>query len=737
MVVEIDSRSVEAARQWPWPRERFARALSNLRAAGAELVAFDVDFSARSDAQNDSALAAAIGLDPTTVVLPTFLQPGGLQENTPLAFLSRDALIASVNLPIDQDGLARHYVRGFLHNEHYHQSLAALVAGAPYGETSRFLIDYGINLDSIDRLSFHDVYRGTFNPERVRGRHILIGATALELGDEFATPARPAVPGVFIHALAYESLVQGRALMEIAPWLSLLAGLLTFALLWPRRETIDPTRWIALQATALTLLIGGPLIIQTIAPLSIDLSSALIAQALCFVATVQRELTHRAEELVRQREAYLHQVALHDPETQLLNRRAMIERLQHEFAVADGRIVVAIAIGVDRFATLRSAIGYFNANQVITKLAERIVKQSGQNDVYHLSTSVLGFVTTAANRDEFMKTHAGAIHGIESAINIDGQDIDVALRVGVALKGEDRENAEKLLENAVIALDQARLQRQRYVLFDAASFPDPRVQLALTSDIARGIERDEFSLVYQAKVCARDGRPVGAEALVRWRHPTHGDIPPDRFIQVAEETGAIDDLTRWVIRQAVEGQKTLREGSLDVPLSVNISGRLLADADFSAYVVDALANAGADIYLEITETTIIGDPESAFESISAFRNSGAKISIDDYGAGLSSLSYLKQIAADELKLDKSLIADITTSSRDRLILKSTIDLAHSLGMSVVAEGVENEMARAVLVGLGCDTIQGYLISRPLPLTDLIQRFGQEPELNPLHSAQFA
>jgi EAL domain-containing protein (putative c-di-GMP-specific phosphodiesterase class I) len=295
------------------------------------------------------------------------------------------------------------------------------------------------------------------------------------------------------------------------------------------------------------------------------------------------------------------------------------------------------------------------------------------------------------------------------------------LRFGAAFCDGTARNAEKLLENAVVALDQARMRGLRYVRFDAANFPDPKVQLALTSDIGRGIERGEFSLVYQPKAQARDGRINGAEALIRWRHPEHGNIAPDKFIQVAEETGAIDDLTRWVLRQAIGDQQTSISAALDAPISINISGRLLANAGFCAAAIDAVQEANAKLCFEITETAIIEDPNTALASIAALRKAGIKISIDDYGSGLSSLAYLKQIAAGELKLDKSIIADIKTSARDRLILKSTIDLAHGLGMSVVAEGVEDEPTRALLAGLGCDTIQGYLVSRPLALADFVAR----------------
>jgi EAL domain-containing protein (putative c-di-GMP-specific phosphodiesterase class I) len=379
---------------------------------------------------------------------------------------------------------------------------------------------------------------------------------------------------------------------------------------------------------------------------------------------------------------------------------------------------------VERFAMLRAAIGYAHANTVITRLAGNITQQRHASEIFHLSTAIIGMVVVADSEAEFRQLCARALTGPGYTLDVEGQEIEIDVRVGVSMSADAAATADQLLEQAAIALDHARLRKRRFIEFNTETFPDPKVQLALTSDIVKGLERGDFSLVYQAKADARSGVCVGAEALIRWRHPELGVVAPDRFVPVAEETGAIDDLSRWVLRQALRDQAELRGIGIDAPLSINLSGRLLVDGGFCAAAIDAVTEAGANLCIEVTETAIISDPQAAMDSIAAFRAAGIKISIDDYGAGLSSLSYLKQIAADELKLDKSLIGDIRSTERDRLILRSTIDLAHSLGMQVVAEGVEDDATRAVLVGLGCDTLQGYLISRPIELGAFIGRFAE-------------
>jgi EAL domain-containing protein (putative c-di-GMP-specific phosphodiesterase class I)/CHASE2 domain-containing sensor protein/GGDEF domain-containing protein len=733
VIVEIDTPSLRAAGEWPWPRQRFAQAIVNLREAGVGLIGFDVDFTARSSEADDLALRDAIAADPGSIVLPTFLQRGG-DENAPLSSLSEDAVVASVNIPIDPDGRVRRYFRGFDHEGHYRASLAGVLANAPYGDASSFLVDYSIRHEQIDRLSFEDIYRGDFDPERVRGRTVVIGSTALELGDEFSTPVDPALPGIVVHALAFESLRQGRALIETQGIVELAVALLVLTFLWPRSGRLDLSQFFIRQTAVLSAMLLGSLVLQMAAPLSINLALVLVAQLFCVAASVNQELERRAADLIRQREAHLTHVALHDPETDLPNRRAMLEALREHLNHADrGKVVVALTLGIDRFPTLRGAIGYSNANKLVRNLASRVAASSHQPNVYHISTSILGVVVVTQSESKVTELCVQNHEPLSAAVPVEDQEFDIQIRWGVAGAMPGEKTAEALMEHATIALDQARLNQRRLVRYDAQEIADPAVQLALISDVRRGLDQGEFRLSYQAKANARDGAIVGAEALMRWRHPCHGDISPDDFIRIAEETGAIDDLTRWAIAQAIADQAVMRANGVDLFVSVNVSARSLADSEFCSFVIEATNRAQAKLCLEITETAIISDPPAALSSIAAFRAAGIRIAIDDYGSGLSSLAYLKQLAADELKLDKSLVGELKSSGRDRLILKSTIDLAHSLGMSVVAEGVEDAAELALLAGMGCDTVQGFLISRPIA-ADAFLRLADRRQEAPVPTA---
>jgi len=349
-VVEIDVDSLRAAGSWPWGRDRFATVITNLTAAGAEVIALDVDFSTRSSPIADRALEEAIRSRPGTVVLPTFVQAAGKGamkrqvETHPLETLSDQAIVASVNVPVDADGRVRRYRLGFGDGIEHRASMAATLAGSPPGPTSEFLIDYGIRLSDIDRLSFEAVYAGRFDPSMVRGRKVLIGATALELGDEFATPKRGTLQGVYIHALAYESLHAGRDLKEINPLiLLLLAGAAAWALR-PRdaRDYAATLRRHALVAASALLM---PLAIQGWFPVSIDASPVLLAQSLCLLWVVRVELKRRAQAVVDERETHLVQLAEHMRES-----RDRISAAHDELQVTNAALDKALRARTDFLA---------------------------------------------------------------------------------------------------------------------------------------------------------------------------------------------------------------------------------------------------------------------------------------------------------------------------------------------------------------------------------------------------
>lgn len=241
---------------------------------------------------------------------------------------------------------------------------------------------------------------------------------------------------------------------------------------------------------------------------------------------------------------------------------------------------------------------------------------------------------------------------------------------------------------------------------------------SLADDIDEAIREEQFFLAHQPKLRARTNAVEGVEVLLRWRHPDRGLIAPNDFIGLAEERGKIRPLTEWVIRQTLIEQRRLAACGHLLSFSVNISARLLADRDFAGWALETVKDAIGPICFEITETAMIADPQGALRNLHLFADAGIRIAIDDYGAGLSSLAYLKELPAHELKIDRMFIATLSSSHRDPLLVRSTIDLAHALDMEVVAEGVDSAAGQALLKVMGCDVMQGFLIATPMPLGEL-------------------
>jgi EAL domain-containing protein (putative c-di-GMP-specific phosphodiesterase class I) len=248
----------------------------------------------------------------------------------------------------------------------------------------------------------------------------------------------------------------------------------------------------------------------------------------------------------------------------------------------------------------------------------------------------------------------------------------------------------------------------------------PEGVAAARGDIGRGLRAGQFCLEYQPKFNVREKRVVGLEALMRWDHPERGRLSPDHFITRAEHTGSIADLTIWAVEQALIDQIALEASGCKLGIFINLSAQLLTDEPVLRALCTLAQHPGADLGIEVTERSVIADPELAFANIRRLREAGYRIAIDDYGTGLSSLTYLKQIEADELKIDKSFITLLGSSNRDPLIVRSTIDLAHALGMVVTAEGVETQAAYALLTVMGCDVMQGFLIGRPMRADTIVE-----------------
>lgn len=375
-----------------------------------------------------------------------------------------------------------------------------------------------------------------------------------------------------------------------------------------------------------------------------------------------------------------------------------------------------IVAEITNFAPLRRHLGRARAALLAHDVVRRIAEVAPSARVRPAGRTIeIEFEgETPADLDLELATIRAAC---DAPFDLDGEPHRIMLAVGAALAPAARAEDVRLIEEAEAALARAR-PNESDVTHDFSA-DEPRAARRIAADLDLALARGELLIQYQPKVHVRRQEITSAEALVRWRHPERGLVLPGDFIPAAEQFHVIDRLTLWTIRQVIADQQALTRRGYDLRLFINISGQLLGDEAFVREACALVARSDAKLGFEITETSVIRDPESAIANLQVFADSGVMIAIDDYGAGLSSLAYLKQLPARELKIDKLFVTQLTSSNRDPLIVRSTIDLAHALEMEVVAEGVETHAALALLTVMGCDMVQGFLISRPIGLEALM------------------
>lgn len=386
------------------------------------------------------------------------------------------------------------------------------------------------------------------------------------------------------------------------------------------------------------------------------------------------------------------------------------------------------------YTLLRRHLGLDRSATVAEGLVQRCGELFGGARCRAWSDRLVAVEFESATLDDAEAAAAMLQRTFAEPFDLDRDSHAIRLRVGGAA-GHDCDEV-RLAEGAEKALAEARTEG-RDIIRDVGEADLSLDPLELIHELPRALREGEIFLQYQPKVRVRQQEVASAEALVRWRHPTRGLVLPGDFIQAAEQSRGIGALTLWTLEQVLRDQRLLAEARYDIPIFINISAVLLADAGFVEQACLKLGDHGAKIGFEITETAVIRDPESAIRHLQRFADIGVVIAIDDYGAGLSSLAYLKQLPASELKIDKLFVTQLTSSNRDPLIVRSTIDLAHALDMEVTAEGVETPAAMALLSVMGCDMVQGYLVSRPVEIDAFCRFLEEDAHLKAMDGQRFS
>jgi len=443
-----------------------------------------------------------------------------------------------------------------------------------------------------------------------------------------------------------------------------------------------------------------------------------------------RDITAR-----KQAEAALEHQALHDALTDLPNRVLLHDRLQQAIRAAqrDQTAVALLIMDLDRFKEVNDTFGHHTGDQLLEQLGERLGSVlRGSDTIARLGGDEFAVLLPTATLEDANHIAARLLELLEEPFSLGGLQLEIDASIGIALSPEHGTDADTLLRRADVAMYIAKRNGSGHALYTAEQDQHSPMRLALVGELRRAIDQNELSLYFQPKVSLKHSTVLCAEALVRWQHPRHGMLGPDQFVPVAEQTGLIRPLARSVLEAAVRQCNRWRQEGLDLAVAVNLSMRNLHDAEIVDTIRQLLSRWGippARLVIEITESSLMADAARAMEVLSRLREMGVGISIDDFGTGYSSLAYLKRLPVDELKIDKSFVANMASDENDAAIVRSTIGLAHDLGLTVVAEGIEDPATWDLLADLGCDVGQGYYISRPMPAAALgawLTTCGWEP-----------
>lgn len=715
-IVEIDAGSLAELPTWPWSRQYHARLISNAHAAGAEMIAFDVDFSALSEPAHDRAFAEALRIA-EPVILPIYEQRASSQSATEAVITSKPADLfnaawtGGVNIFPDRDGIVREYAAATMIRNRIQPSIATMIAQNTQMGDQSFQPDWGIKAENIPRISYVDLMEGRVPESAIAGKRLLIGATAIELGDRYVVPRYGILPGVLIQAMAAESLLQNRAILRTGIVPTLLGVAIVALLLGAPKFRRFPVSFGLTSVGIIATLIALPAILQAWWPVSMESVAMIFAAVTCIAIRTGAE--------VRRRVALK---SMYDNETGLPNRLVLQTKLDQ---LGQGAIVAVAAI--ERYEIIRDTIGSKGVAEIVTKTAKRI---SGLEigPVFRIAPDMLAWIYVD-DADAEIDAKINAMNdAFRAPLSLLDEDVDIGLSIGLDRKA-GTSVAVLPIEHAIAAVGAAREAGEIYSWYGGIN-PDARRKLSLMGEMRQGMVRGDLTLAYQPKLNLRNGRIADAEALLRWHHPVDGMIPPDMFIPLAESTGVVRELTEFALHSAVLDSARLKAKGIEMRVAVNLSAKDIVSPYFVKMVLQMLEKHNVEpskLTLEITEGAIISSPEAAIETLIQLRAAGLRLSIDDYGTGQSTLSYLKQLPVHELKIDKSFVTSLCHSRNDAIMVRSTIEMAHELGLEVVAEGIEDEPTMQLLAEMGCDYLQGYLIGKPMPFSDLcdIALFGPD------------
>jgi EAL domain-containing protein (putative c-di-GMP-specific phosphodiesterase class I)/CHASE2 domain-containing sensor protein len=700
VLVKIDDQSLREVGRWPWPRRFDGQLTDQLTKNGAKRIFFDLGFFGPTDPTDDHLFAEALKRS-GRVVLAARTRAGpsnGLaEENLPLKMFADAAAVGSISWKYNYQNVAWKLPYAAAAPGKPIASFSALLANRPGNPADNFMVDYSLDPASIPAVSASSVLNGTVSPEQIRGKDVIIGWTTDALGDRYFVPGTGRLGGVYVHIIGAETLKSG--VPTYLGWVPLY--LLAMGLAWiaiNRRKTRSQA--LLLGGAALGLLFGPALLEARL--IYLDVTPALFVILCVGTVLLRRRFRQRG----------------------LVNQVSGLPNLNALRSDRNGRQRSLVAARVLNFEEVVATLPPNGEQQLVEQIVARLNVGAPERRLYEGDGGI--FAWFEDSRQPF-GNHLEALHALfRNPARVAGLSIDLAVAFGVEV-GSGRSLANRLA-SALVAADEAAHAGLKWKYHDPETLESASWRLSMLSQLDDAIDRGEVWVAYQPKLDLATRRIIGAEALARWTHPEKGPIAATEFVAAAEQHDRIGKLTDFVLDKAVSAAAAINKRGGDFDIAVNLSARLLGDKGFTLRLSALLARHGLapnQWTLELTETAALTGSGDGLDMIARLRDLGINIAIDDYGTGLSTLDYLKKIPANEIKIDQSFVKGIADNRSDRVMVQSTIALAHSLDRKVVAEGVEHREILDLLVEMNCDIAQGFAVGRPMSLDSLTKRISTE------------
>ena len=702
VVVGIDNLAQQESGTWPWSASDYATMIDNLGKAGAKRIFFDFPLDGLTRDAGTADLISALKRNRGKVYLAAdfsdYPSNGKRYALIPPLELRRYARLINTNVWIDGFNTVWNARYANRVGDLVVPSIASAITGVRGAVDEEFPIDYAIRIDSLPYFSAGEVLRNDAMIIQMRGRDVMIGTNTTRIGNRYSVPGHGPTASVFVAALAAETLLAGKP-TTYGWWVPFAIAFIICSMML--RVSRKPLVFGMIALLPLCA-IGLPLLLET---------NGIYTQIMPALVLMLGALGNHAWKMHRQR--FDERGMVNDVSGQPNLNALRADAIDSQYGLVAARI--------HNYAEAATALPSAAEKIMVEQIIMRLSLGNGGSKVYQGDEGIFMWLVPTQAINSVGDQLAGLSAIFRSPANVAGRLIDLNIAFGV--DADPGRIIQSRMSSALLACQEAQNAGEHWRVYDPTKLEATEWRVSMLGELDAAIDNGEVWVAFQPKLDLLSGEICGAEALVRWTHPEKGSINPEEFVIAAERHDRIEKLTEHVLNRAVQVAAELNTNGRRFDMAVNLSPRLIGHANLKPMVMQTLRHHGLAaerLILEITETAAMSSADSAMQELRDLRSIGLQLSIDDYGTGFSTLDYLKRCPATELKIDRSFVRMLVTSRSDRIMVNSTIELAHSLGEEVVAEGVEDNETLQLLSQMGCDKAQGYLIGRPMPYEALIE-----------------